>query len=355
MHRQAAGEVVTCGLCTRHVGDNGAEETFVDIEHKCRRAVHYARFDQASTRAVAVKTLITGAGFATDRDKATVRSYKSLLHASGSAIFHHQPDHATHGLRHLRSQHLFGLARFVLQLGFIRRGGREVQRLDARTRLAQAVVDKDAHQFCQCGRTVGRRPERTRIRGHHRVEGVTHVRPLTVDFQEAFTLKQTQNPLVLRPLAMGGKEPGIDRLTLLATRLHHLRLTRLRMVTQIADQPQFQGMYARHITAIGQRHVLRRILLVEFGQLGFGRFDAVWQIVLHKRIELVQRCQRCDGTEDGRQPRFARAPVLQKYRFCLLRGLALVFDQKAPHEDLPFNIRKAGKVSGAARIIGILQ
>ena len=77
----------------------------------------------------------------------------------------------------------------VVQLGFIGRGGGEVQRLDARVRFAHAVVDQNAHQLGQGGRPVRRGAERGRIGGHQRIKGVTHLRPLAVDFQKALAFE----------------------------------------------------------------------------------------------------------------------------------------------------------------------
>ncbi len=176
-----------------------------------------------------------------------------------------------------------------------------------------------------------------------------------MDFQKTLLLQQVQDTLVLRVLTVRGEQPCVYFLPLLYAGLHDLRLRGIRMRAQVTDQPQFQRMDAGDVTAVRQRHLLRRILRVHFLQLAVAHPGAGRQPGIQESLELRQAGVRLDAEQDGGQPRRRRLYIVQQQVFRVLRVLALVFAQEAADEYLAFPVGKAGQVGGPARVIRILQ
>ncbi len=126
------------------------------------------------------------------------------------------------------------------------------------------------------------------------------------------------------------------------------------MVAQVADQPEFQRVHRGHVAAVGQRHVLRCVLVVQL--LDAFPVDLVArQRVVDEGAELLQGRVRGDGAVRGRELRgqWTHAGKQQRLRF--VRGLALVLVPELGQEDFTFVVGEARQVACAARVVGIGQ
>ena len=73
-----------------------------------------------------------------------------------------------------------------------------------------------------------------------------------MDFAERVDFEHAADAQVLRFLVARPEQPAIDLLPLLAARREHLGQAGLRMLAQIAEQPQLERVNAGHVTTIGQ-------------------------------------------------------------------------------------------------------
>ena len=91
-----------------------------------------------------------------------------------------------------------------------------------------------------------------------------------MDADEGVLLEQDADPAVLSALVPGLEQPGIAFLTGAGAGLEHRGAGRIRVVLQVARQPELQGMHARDVGAIGQREAIDGVGVVQAIGLAFA-------------------------------------------------------------------------------------
>src|SRR5207237_10853456 len=87
--------------------------------------------------------------------------------------------------------------------------------------------------------------------------------PGLVGLGGSLEIEEGLDALVLGILSTGFEQPAVDALALLAAGDCDLLQAGMRMVHEIADQPQFERMQARNVAAIVQVKTLWRVSVVE--------------------------------------------------------------------------------------------
>ena len=189
--------------------------------------------------------------------------------------------------------------RVEAQHALVRRVGGEMQALQARRRLPDAVVQDDADQLGQRFGTVGRAADRRGVRRHQGLERVAEPPPSLVDAGERVFLEQDADALVLGALVLGPEQPGVAVLASAGAGLQHGRAGGGGVLLQMADQPQLQWVHARDVGAVREREALGRIGVVQSLDFALAHRG---QMGAQERGELVAIGGGPDRTVDHGEP-----------------------------------------------------
>ena len=237
---------------------------------------------------------------------------------------------------------------------FIGRSCRKMEGVKTQGRIQDTIVQQNPHQGGQRCRAVTGSPDGAGIGRCERLERIAEAFPELVDLGEGLDLQQGLDTLVLGVFSATLEQPAVHVLAFIGARVHDLLQLGLRMVHEIADQPQLQGVEMSDVAAIVQVKALRRIRGVEFGDLCLR---GPWRLEMgpyrvRKCGRVVLRIHRAI---DGGETRGVVLGVVGQELERFLGGLAAVFRIKTPEKYLPFMIRKTFQIGAALWTIAGLE
>ena len=229
-----------------------------------------------------------------------------------------------------------------------------MQGINAQHRQTDAIVKDDAHQFRECSRAVPGAAKRRGEGRHQVVERIAHLLPALMNIKEGFDLQHGPNPAVTGASVLAFKQPAVNFLALELTGGNRLLEGGLRVIQQIAQQPQVQRMDFGNVALVRQVVGARAVALVKLGQTFVSDFVAA-QVRAYEPVEggligareqiAVYRGHanggRVHAVEKGLQPR--------------LGILAFVFFPELEHVGRPFAVGEAAQVFLTARVLVVAQ
>src|SRR2546429_4814105 len=138
-----------------------------------------------------------------------------------------------------------------------------MERIEEDARSISPVVAQYPHQGCERLWSIARGTNSACIGRRQRLERIPKTFPELVDLSESLDLEQSPDARVLGVLSAGLKEPAIHLLPCLSTRRHDLVKIGMRMVYDILNEPQLQGMNMGDVATIMQVKTLRCVLRIE--------------------------------------------------------------------------------------------
>ena len=246
-------------ILTRHERGQRPEMVFADEEHKGGRAVHHLGRYHRPGAGDRMDAVIPGPGLAADHQRLPVGGGENTLQPSPGTVIHHRRQRLAQGCCHLRRQHLFLLQRFRFKAGLPRGIRGKVQAGQAPHAGPFAVIDDDAHQLRQGAGAVARAAQRGAQRRHKMGEGITHPLPARVQRIEGFALQHDADARVAGTGMPAAEQPLVHFLPLGRAGGQHIAQGGLRVLTQIAEQPQLQRMHLGDIPLVVQVEAARRI------------------------------------------------------------------------------------------------
>ena len=171
---------------------------------------------------------------------------------------------------------------------------------------------------------------------------------------EGLHLQHDADAAVAGTLVPGAQQPAIDFLALVDAGCHGVAEGGLRVVDQIAQQPQFQRMHASDIALIRQAVGARAVVLVQTRDALIGEFF-LWQLCPQERGEGGLIGLRQQVTVHGAQAHRGLAQAADEGLQTLLRRLALIFAPETQEEGAPFLVGEALQVFLAAWVLVVLE
>src|SRR5262245_14298794 len=223
----------------------------------------------------------------------------------------------------------------------------------AHRRIHDTIVKQNPYQGSQRCRSITGSSDSAGIGWRERLKRIPEAFPELVHLGEGLKLQQGLDTLILSVFSATLEQPAIDVLAFIGARGHNLLQLVLRMVHEIAHQPQLQGVEMGDIATIVQVKALRRIGGIELGDL---HLREPWRLEMGPYIvrERDQVVLRIHGAIDSGETRGGLRGVVGQEIERLLGGLATVFGIKTPEKYLPFAIRKTFQIGAAlGTVVGL--
>ncbi|MDT4817330.1 hypothetical protein FQZ97_504050 [compost metagenome] len=330
-----------------------------EVEDEGRRAVHRLGTLHPAAAGHGFDAVVAGAGLAAHHHRGAVGQVEAALQAPRGAAFDHLRKRHAQCPGDFRGHHLAAAAGFRAEDGLVGGVRGEMQAVDAQRRQAHAIVEDDAHQLGQGRRPVAGAAQRGGERRHQVVERETELFPLLVQVEEGFHFQHDADALVAGVLVPRLVQPAVDLLALGGAGGHGVGEGGLRLLLQVAEQPEFQRVHAGDVALVVEVVGARTVALVEIGHalLGdlFTHVLALFQAGLDEFAEGREVRLRLQVAVDRGQPHRPGAQAVEEGFQALFGVLAAVFLPEAPQVDLAFLVDEAVEVFLAARILVVGQ
>ena len=120
-------------------------------------------------------------------------------------------------------------------------------------------------------------------------KGIALPPPVLENAVEGVLLLQDANAHVLGVFVVGLEEPGVDLLAFRRAGAQGVRARGVGMRLQIGNEPHLQGMHAGEIAAVVEREQLRRVFLVELGDVILVEQNLEFVAGLASRALIIQK------------------------------------------------------------------
>src|SRR5262245_61038021 len=142
-----------------------------------------------------------------------------------------------------------------------------MEEVKAHRQIHDTIVEQNPYQGSQRCRSITGSPDSASIGWRERLKRIPEAFPELVHLREGLELQQRLDTLILSVFSATLEQPAIDVLAFIGARGHDLLQLGLRLVHEIAHQPQLQWVEMSDVATIVQVKALRRIGGVELGDL----------------------------------------------------------------------------------------
>src|SRR5471032_1339620 len=163
-----------------------------------------------------------------------------------------------------------------------------MQAVDAQGRQTHAIVLDDAYQLSQGGGAVAGAADGRSERGHQVIKRIAQLLPALMDIEKSLDLQHGTDATVPGALVFTLEQPAVDFLAFEMTGGHGVLELRIRVLQQIAHQPQIQWVNPCNVALVWQVPGARAVSAIHVFQAFVGEFGADLVLVMWARTKALK-------------------------------------------------------------------